>query len=66
MKQILEAFTIFSKYTNDEYVTHCEHDEMYVMVDPEKVSVPDKERLKELGFREYADGGFISTKFGSC
>jgi hypothetical protein len=68
MKQIIEAFTIFSKYTDAECVTHCEHDVLYVNIDYNKVSEEDRKRLEELGFRRNIEyrRGFQSYKFGSC
>jgi len=67
MKQLIEALQVFLKYSNEDYPTGCEHDMLYVYVDPHKVSDKDKERLEELGFRvgsfnEY----FVSTKYGSA
>ena len=67
MKNLIEALTIFSKYSDDEYPTHCEHDVLMVnCVEKAKVSKEDKKRLKELGFfwsNEYE--AFISFEFGS-
>ncbi len=67
MKQLIEALTILLKYGNPDYPTHCEHDELYVNIDPGLVSEDDKKRLDELGFLLSDDGyGFISFKYGSC
>ncbi len=71
MKDLIEALTIFLKYTGeDPYApTHCEHDVLCVpTVDYDKVSDEDKARLKELGFIENTEGGegFMSYRFGSC
>ena len=64
---LIEAFTIFEKYTKDSYITHCEHDVMYVNVLAEKVSEEDKETLKELGFFPTFDGEFFQSFIhGSC
>ena len=50
-KQLIEAFTIFDKYVPDKaHVIMCEHDIMYVAVDPNGVSLKDRIRLYELGF----------------
>ena len=38
MKDLIEALNIFLKYGNPKYPTHCEHDIMYVSIDPELVS----------------------------
>ncbi len=67
MKNLIEALQIFLKYGNPEYPTHCEHDELYVDIDPELVSEEDIKKLEELGF--YTDDnkeGFYSFKYGSC
>lgn len=52
IKELIEAFTIFGKYTSaDEVsVTTCEHDILYVCVDPNGVTVEDRKRLYEIGF----------------
>lgn len=66
IKQLIEALQIFAKYVNDnDYITHCEHDELYVVVKEEKVSEKDKKRLKELGF-DIKDGIFSSYRHGSA
>lgn len=67
MKDLIEALTIFLKYGDPKYPTHCEHDELYVDINPDKVSKEDKKRLDELGFfvNEGLEG-FSSFKFGSC
>ncbi len=67
MEQLIEALKIFSKYSNAEFPTGCEHDELYVYVDPAIVSDEDRARLEELGFYtiEFNDC-FISTKYGSA
>lgn len=69
MEDLIKAFTIFLKYGNPNYPTHCEHDVMYVSVDPKIVSSEDKEELNKLGFFpenvNYGDV-FYSYKYGSC
>ena len=67
MKQLIEALQIFLKYSKAEFPTGCEHDELYVYVDPSLVSDEDKTKLEELGFypNDYTDS-FISTKYGSA
>lgn len=64
MKDLIEALTIFAKYT-DEDVINCTHDELAVCVDPDTVSDEDKARLKELSFDVNDDGYFYSFRFGS-
>ena len=69
MKDLIEALTIFSKYTDAKYPTHCEHDEMHIMeVDRIMVSDEDHKRLEELGFfwSDGAEGGYVSFRFGSA
>ena len=67
MKDLIEALQIFLKYGNPAYPTNCSHDELYVNINPDKVSKEDRMRLDELGFfvSEELDG-FSSFKFGSC
>ena len=50
MKDLIEALQIFLKYGNPVYPTHCEHDALYVMIDPGLVSEEDKAKLDELGY----------------
>lgn len=65
MKDLIQALQILSKYENPTYPTHCEHDELYILVNPLLVSKEDLEELKKLGLRA-GDDCFISTKFGSA
>lgn len=65
---LIEAFTIFRKYGNPGWPTHCDHDVMLVLVDPKLVSEEDKVRLEKLGFfvgEEWPDS-FTSFRFGSA
>ena len=68
MDDLIEALQIMRKYGNPSYPTCCEHDVMYVMVDPADVSEADLERLETLGFTPDDDLGnvFSSFKFGSA
>lgn len=71
MKDLIEALTIFLKYKDVDYPTHCEHDVLYIIdITEEEVSEEDKKRLDELGFHfsKYSDGGpsWISFKYGSA
>ena len=67
MKDLIEALQIFSKYSDTEWPTHCEHDELRVCVDPAIVSKEDIKRLDELGFfPEEDEDCFLSFKFGSA
>jgi DNA-binding protein YbaB len=70
MEDLIKAFNIFMKYTQVKYPTHCEHDVLYVDVNPELVSNEDKILLKKLGFIPSIEDGFedmfLSFKYGSC
>ena len=66
MEDLIKALQIFLKYANPSYPTHCEHDVLYVMVDPELVSLEDKKRLDKLGFFASSEGdSFQSFRYGS-
>ena len=68
MKKLIEALQIFLKYGNPNYPTYCEHDILYININPDLVSQDDINKLAFLGF--YADGDdytqFYSYKFGSA
>jgi hypothetical protein len=67
MDNLIKALTIFRKYGNPAYPTHCEHDIMYVMIDPITVSEEDKATLDDLGFRPDNEmNNFSSYVFGSA
>jgi hypothetical protein len=65
---LIEALTIFRKYGNPIFPTHCEHDILYICgINEEDVSGDDKTRLDELGFFvDEEEGGFASYRFGSA
>lgn len=69
MSDLIEALQIFAKYVetrNRKYPTHCEHDELFVLVNPDSVSAEDIARLDELGFQPCHDlPCFVSYRFGS-
>lgn len=66
MKDLIEALTIFLKYQNKDWPTHCEHDVMYIVdITQDEVSEGDQKRLDELGFR-WDDESWQSFKFGSA
>jgi hypothetical protein len=51
MRNLIEALSIFIKYKDLTYPTHCEHDVLAIMgVTEDEVSAEDKKRLDELGF----------------
>jgi len=67
MEDLIKALQIFLKYGNPKYPTTCEHDSLYVDIDPNIVSKEDKQTLEALGFfPEDEDGMFMSFRFGSC
>ena len=67
MKDLIEALTIFAKYTDARHPTCCEHDVLYVLVDPAQVTTEDRARLEALGFEpQEHDRNFTSNRFGSA
>jgi hypothetical protein len=70
MSKLIEALTIFLKYGDPSYPTHCEHDVMYICgIEPNDVSDEDKKLLDSLGFFVSDVEGedvFISYKYGSA
>jgi hypothetical protein len=69
MDDLIAALVIFRKYGNPESPTVCEHDVLWVNIDPALVTPEDVQRLKALGFLTPSSGdeaGFMSFKFGSC
>lgn len=67
MDDLIKALSIFRKYGNPTYPTHCEHDVMYIDINPELVSDDDKKTLDKLGFVvDTDDDMFMSFRFGSC
>lgn len=69
MDDLIEALSIFRKYTSAKWPTHCEHDVMYVFVDPDEVDIRDEERLCLLGFvrgEDWDEPCFASYRFGSA
>jgi hypothetical protein len=66
MEDLIKALQIFLKYGNKKYPTSCEHDILYVDVDPSIVSDKDKKTLDELGFFfDDENDCFASFKYGS-
>lgn len=67
MEKLIKALNIFKKYTKSDYPTSCEHDVLYVHVDPNDVSKEDIAELEELGFTaDFEDlHNFYSYRFGS-
>lgn len=66
MEDLIKALQIFLKYGNKKYPTSCEHDILYVDIDPGVVSYEDKKTLDELGFFvDDENDCFASFKYGS-
>lgn len=68
MKDLIEALTIFLKYSNERRPTHCEHDVLQISgIEKGVVSAKDAERLEQLGFH-WSDpySCWLSYKFGSA
>jgi len=68
MEDLIKALQIFLKYGNPRNPTHCEHDVMFVAIEPDDVSEEDIKELDKLGFfpDEEWGGGFRSYRYGSC
>lgn len=66
MDDLIKALQIFQKYGNPTFPTHCEHDEMFVMIEPSFVTTGDLLALKKLHFEPTGDNTFSSTFFGSA
>lgn len=67
MKDLIEALTIFAKYTDARNPTACDHDVLYVLVRPQDVSTEDIGALKALGFlASFDDEHFYSFRYGSA
>ncbi len=66
MKDLLEAITIFAKYSEEKYPCWCGHDVLNICVDPAIVTLEDLKRLEELEFFPSEDEPyFYSFRFGS-
>lgn len=63
---LIEALTLLSKHQTGPFPTHCEHDELWVMSDPDQFTDEELERLEELGFRPSDEASFTSYLFGSA
>lgn len=66
ISNLIAALQIFLKYGDINYPTHCEHDELYIMVEASVVSEEDKQLLSELGFEPNSNGNFSSFSYGSA
>lgn len=68
MKDLIEALTIFAKYSDKYNPTNCEHDVLVVVgIKQTDVSAEDRTRLGELGFFWSSDfDQWASFRFGSA
>lgn len=67
MKDLITALQILLRYSDARKPTFCEHDCLWVMVDPSLVSAEDIKELDELSlFADEDDMCFKSFRFGSC
>lgn len=66
MEDLIKALQILARYDNPSRPLHCEHDTLYVMVDPDIVDPGDKAKLDALGLFDGGDGYFKSFRFGSA
>lgn len=66
MDDLIKALQILAKYEKPEYPLQCEHDILYVMIDPESVPMDDVIELQALGFEpDFEEGHFYSHHYGS-
>lgn len=65
MDDLIEALSIFRKYTDSYNPTHCEHDVLIVPIDPSSVSQDDINRLEQLDFM-VEEEHFYSFRFGAA
>lgn len=68
MENLIKALSIFLKYGNPDYPTHCEHDVLYVLCEEySNISEEDKAELIELGFiYSEIEEHWYSFRYGSC
>jgi len=67
MNDLIEALTILAKYVSHVNPTCCEHDVLYVLVNPAQVTAADRDRLSVLGFlADASEHHFYSHRFGSA
>ncbi len=68
MDDLIEALTIFRKYSSERWPTRCSRDRLVVCaVSRENVSEEDIERLEVLDFIwDDREDGFVSFRFGGA
>lgn len=67
LANLIEALKLALAYENLERPFHCEHDVLYLMLDPADVSEPDLRRFESYGFSKSDDGPYFeSFNYGSA
>lgn len=67
LSELIQALEIARKYGDPDNPTHCEHDELWLLINPALVSKKDKKLLDELGFFACEeDPCFKSFRYGSA
>lgn len=66
MDELIQALTVFKKYRNEKWPTHCEHDVLMIMAVGEKeMSLEDTATVEKLGFHWSSEYDcWASYKFG--
>lgn len=67
MEELIKALSIFVKYRNDKYPTHCEHDIFMIgQITEDEISEEDQKRLAEFGFSWNSEYNcWASYRYGS-
>lgn len=63
---LVMAIEILSQHRTGPFPFHCEHDELFVMSDPDKYTPQQIMRLHDLGFEPSTEGHFYSSRYGSA
>ncbi|PVB19710.1 hypothetical protein [Mycobacteroides abscessus] len=61
-----QAIELLSRHKTGPDPFHCEHDELFVMSDPDAYTAEELAELDTLGFFVNDDGGFSSFRYGSA
>lgn len=66
MDDLIQALTIFKKYHNEKWPTHCEHDILMIMaVGEQEMNEEDTQEVEKLGFHWSSEYDcWVSYKFG--
>lgn len=63
---LVKAIEMLSWHKTGSFPFHCEHDELFVMSNPQAYAPEELAQLDELGFFVNSDGGFSSFRYGSA